>query len=657
MARGNSALPAEPVCVNRRAQHRQLDELWAASGDGAPLRAAVVGPSGIGKTVLLLSMAYKIRSAFSKVVYVEVPRSSARTLVTAEDLAAEILGQWDIEWAGLPGARRTSLVREKIAAERVLLILDRIDRVDQVLPLLGDLGRGAVLVGAGPDPRPWRTKTFALIEVPGFEDADGVELIRRFAGASVADTDDRVLEQLVRLCGGHPEFLVLAATHLADGDESPAEYIRWLERTDADQLSGEFSVGSTSVYRAICDSAFHDLTADEQFAFVAFAAMAVPVFDLALAVAVLGRPEREVKRLLRRIVERTPLRVRAGGFYEYSHLAQQYALKQPVGPGVGELADIAGAECVGRAIGLGKALSRRPIPSAQLGRYFDEVPAAFAGPGALSEASTETARQWPVLVAAAVSAARHGRFPAATAIWVALYPFAYQTARTAEAIDGYAEIIRAGRDGVFAEFVDDPALRWHLHRDLGTLHERIGEFGAALEQFALAAATGYPPGLASCLEWQAITLEQLGRPADALATLVESWAAVVLLEDEEQRERSYALLRQHRARIRVGIGDGDGASLDDARTALAYFETSEHDRHNAARCHVLLGDIARLNDDPAEAVTQWTASLDGLLAHRMFGDVAMTHDKLAALAETEGRVTDAANHRERAVEYRFGIQP
>jgi len=664
MVQTGSALPPEPLCVDRWEERRRVQALWSAATADSPRVAVCTGPRGIGKSTVLARIAYDVRlrhdteSLFETVLYYEIPEATSRSIVTADDIAAHLLCPHYIDWSELPGPEyRTALLRTKISGRRVLIVLDNVSSPAQLWPLLGDLTNAVVIVGSSAGAEVWFDTRCLTVPLSGLADKDGLELLRLLAGTAVEAVDSAVLQRFVTISGGHPELLREVARRLSYRDESADEYLQILDSASARELEEEISAGDTSIFLKIYETEYRSLAAADAVTYRMLGILPISWFDVERVAAALDRPVREARRTLRRLAERGLVRDRHDGTYTMPDMAREHARAkaQELDAAERDRALIGVVRsCAELAVSLAKSVSGRPIAAPTAQAWFATVEARYTGEGAAARATADFAVYWSMFTEAALAAAREGLALEALILWLSLWPFGYQTVRTTELIDGYRDLIGMTEgDSPQWESLADPATFWQLNRDLGALHERIGEWAPAFECFRRAEDIEYPQGLASVLEWQAIVLAQQGdRLEDALVKVELAWAAVPLIADPAQQERSYALLHMHRGRFLYALERFVEAEAD-LREALGYFLDHDNDKHNAARCRVLLGRIALRRGAAQEAKLRLEDALEGLTGYAMSIEAAEVHDLLAGIADRDGPMADAEEHRERAAELRF----
>ncbi|GAA2416436.1 BTAD domain-containing putative transcriptional regulator [Actinomadura vinacea] len=198
-----------------------LGELSGVLGDPsrtAPVCVAVTGPGGIGKTAFVLRLAHAHRAAYGDgQLYA---RLRDRPGGPAEVLAG-FLHALGVPPAGVPSGldERAALFRELLATRRVLIVLDDVTDATDLEPLLPAEPRCAVLMtsrrrlsGAG------GAGGLRVVPLEGLPRDAGAALFRSIAGRGdrpSGDAEEREIDQIVRLCGGLPLAVRIAAARLS----------------------------------------------------------------------------------------------------------------------------------------------------------------------------------------------------------------------------------------------------------------------------------------------------------------------------------------------------------------------------------------------------------------------------------------------------------
>jgi DNA-binding SARP family transcriptional activator len=193
-----------------------LERLLRGGDRGGPVVvAAICGMAGVGKTTLAVHVAHRVHGAFPNgQLYADLHGAEPRPTAPAEVLA-RFLRALGVDGRAIPSGteERAVLYRERLAARRVLVVLDNAADEAQVQPLLpGSASCGVVMTS--------RARLGGLVgaravelDVLGPEEA--VELLARVAGRDRVSADPAGARELVRLCGCLPLALRVAGARLA----------------------------------------------------------------------------------------------------------------------------------------------------------------------------------------------------------------------------------------------------------------------------------------------------------------------------------------------------------------------------------------------------------------------------------------------------------
>jgi DNA-binding SARP family transcriptional activator len=307
------------------------DELTARLSEpsghsGTPVVQVIAGMSGVGKSALAVHVGHRLRSCFP----------DGRLHATLRDATgpvhpAEVLGRL-LRLLGVLGTHlpdsvegRSTLLRDRLAGRRVLLVLD--DAVDeaQVRPLLPGDECSAVLVTS-------RNRLTGLagartVDLTVLDDEDSLRLLATVLGADRVAADPAAARDLVRQCGGLPLALRIAAARLAARTNRP---LSWLVRQLADEqrrLDG-LEAGDMQV-RASLAAGYRALDDERQRALRLLASLDTTDYSPRLAAAALDRPPHRAERLVEDLVDAQLLELTGvGDRYRMHGLVRLYAREQ-----------------------------------------------------------------------------------------------------------------------------------------------------------------------------------------------------------------------------------------------------------------------------------------------------------------------------------------
>ncbi|WP_169948171.1 AfsR/SARP family transcriptional regulator [Microbispora sp. H11081] len=201
--------------TGRDEELRLLTGILRERSPAGPVKCAISGMPGTGKTALAVQTAYEAREHFPDgQLYVNLHGGSARPVDPSQALA-RFLRALGVPPSAIPDGldERAEAFRVRLSGLRVLVVLDDAADEAQVEPLLPASGACAVLV----------TSRTALTALPGARrvalgvlrgDA-AVELLNVVSGRAGDDVDPAAVERLATLCGRLPLALRIAGARLA----------------------------------------------------------------------------------------------------------------------------------------------------------------------------------------------------------------------------------------------------------------------------------------------------------------------------------------------------------------------------------------------------------------------------------------------------------
>ena len=204
--------------VGRNTDLTRLDALLDWHGIGQPGTVLVLrGLPGVGKTALATRFAQLRGDRFPDGrLYVNLTgMADFAPGQVAHDLLGDLLLQLGVAPDQLPATlvRRMDRYRDLAANRKLLLVLDDVDRPDQVQPLLG--GAGAVLITSRNqlDDLVARTGALALDLMP-LSPTAARRMLHHAVGAERVAAEPDAAAELARLCGYLPAALRMAAAKL-----------------------------------------------------------------------------------------------------------------------------------------------------------------------------------------------------------------------------------------------------------------------------------------------------------------------------------------------------------------------------------------------------------------------------------------------------------
>ncbi|MFL6119634.1 ATP-binding protein [Actinophytocola sp.] len=212
-------LPPDPAhFTNRSAELRALDDLVPAGDAGRPRLVVLTGPGGAGKTAVALRWVHANADRFpGGQLYADLGALSPRGPVTASEVLSGFLRALGVPPDDIPiDLREQSALYRSVSVDRsVAVVADDADSVAQVRPLLPASPRSVLVVTSR-----WRLAGLALdgarfVDIDMLDEQSALELLSLVAGPGKVDLEPTPARQLVRLCGGLPMALRLAAAQLS----------------------------------------------------------------------------------------------------------------------------------------------------------------------------------------------------------------------------------------------------------------------------------------------------------------------------------------------------------------------------------------------------------------------------------------------------------
>ncbi|WP_158088799.1 AfsR/SARP family transcriptional regulator [Thermoactinospora rubra] len=211
----------------------------------------IVGGAGIGKTALAVRFGHLVADEFPDgQLYVNLRGFSPGPAMTPREALTRLLGSLGVAEERVPDDEEAAaaLYRSRLAGRRVFVLLDNALSAEQVRPLL-PAAPGCVVVVTSRDrlvglSASHGARRLALDVLPPSE---ALMLVEAVAGPEVVRPEPQAAAELVRLCGGLPLALrIAAATLSAYPSWGLPDYVKALgaDRLDLLSIDGDLAVST-----------------------------------------------------------------------------------------------------------------------------------------------------------------------------------------------------------------------------------------------------------------------------------------------------------------------------------------------------------------------------------------------------------------------------
>jgi tetratricopeptide (TPR) repeat protein/transcriptional regulator with XRE-family HTH domain len=592
-AAATRALPRDTASFTGR--QRELVQLAKAASalDGVVNIHAIGGMAGVGKTAFAVHAAHRLADRFpAGQIFLPLHGHTPgqRPVEPADALASLLLT------TGVPPARippgleaRQALWRDRLALEKLLLVLDDAVSSEQVRPLLP--GHGMVLVTS-------RRHLSALedataISLDTLPPPEAAALLVRLAGRAGLSPDDPAVGEITRLCGNLPLAIGMVARQL---HHHPAWSVagRAAELALARDRLELMATENLSVAAAF-DLSYEDLTADQQRLFRRLALHPGADIDGYAAAALDGTDLSAARRGLEALYDHYLITERARGRYRMHDLIREHAraLADHLDPdGDRHRASVRLLDYYQHAAALANGLiARQADPGTARTRrtIAFEVPDLTRREDALAWARAERAS----LLACLDHATATGQHTRVIALTAALAGLLRHDGPWAEAINRHEAASRA------AQHLDDRLAQSAALDSLGILRRLTGDYpGAAQalqEALGISRDLGDRPGQAAALNNLGILRRLTGDYPGAMRDLEEALGVSLGLGDQLSR----ALALRTLGDVRRLTGDNQGAIRDVEEALGIYRQLGNRDGESEALN--LAGTLHRARGDVREA--------------------------------------------------------
>ncbi|MGW8881219.1 AfsR/SARP family transcriptional regulator [Streptomyces mirabilis] len=320
--------------AGRTGELARLHTLFPPEQDRGPANTVVIsaigGAAGIGKTALAVHWAHQVRDRFPDgQLYVNLHGfdHDRQSLEPGEALEL-LLRSLGLAASEIPPHHEAQgrVFRTLVAGRRMLVLLDNAASAEQVRPLLPGSPTCCVVVTS-------RNRLGDLVARDGahalpldmLQPDEARTLLSRTLGADRVADDERAVDELIRLCGGLPLALRVAAARLAgDPGLRPADLVA--EMTEGNRLEAlEPDGDANSPLRTAFSVSYRVLAPAARRLFRLLGLFPGPEFTAEAAAALLPAPLPQARRLLGALAAAHLIEPATAGRYRFHDLLREYA--------------------------------------------------------------------------------------------------------------------------------------------------------------------------------------------------------------------------------------------------------------------------------------------------------------------------------------------
>jgi DNA-binding SARP family transcriptional activator/tetratricopeptide (TPR) repeat protein len=231
-------LPADlTTFTGRAAELAELRGAVAAGGPGVPI-VVIEGTAGVGKTALALHLVHSIAGQFPDgQLYVDLLTHAPDGPLRPVDAIGILLRAMGVRPEEMPEdlASAAAIYRGFLAGRRLALVLDNAASVDQVRPLLPGVAGCVVVLTSRHDLGGLAARNGAhRMILRALSQNDALLLASRLLGPGCLTHAPAAVEELIALCASLPLALCIAAARI--GRTGPGDVRRYVDRLRRDRL-------------------------------------------------------------------------------------------------------------------------------------------------------------------------------------------------------------------------------------------------------------------------------------------------------------------------------------------------------------------------------------------------------------------------------------
>ena len=622
--------------VGRRALLAAVDELR----DRPPV-ILFSGAPGVGKTALAVRVAHRWRESFPDgQLFVNLRGYDAEAPLAALDVLPRFLRSLGLSAEQIPliQEEQESLYQQMISGRSLCILLDNASSVNQVRPLLPRGSGCTVLVTSRHVLSELVEEREAqLVDVDVLEETEATELVIDIAGEHIALEEPEAVAEIVRLCGGLPLALRIAATNISGS--SPEELLGYVDEFHRGSRLAVLSIADDdqAAVRAAFDISFSLLSNLDSRVFSLLAVVPGADFTLDVVAAVADLAVAEAESVLLRLVKANLVQWRSPGRFGLHDLLRAYAAERVRGVGA---ADVRAAE--ERLYDYYLTGAERAVRTL----YPDFLPPNIPETNDIFEDSKQ-ALSWldlerGNLVSAACHAAVRGNISPGAQLAAMLFGYFYSSRRDEDWLNVCESVLQASVE------VDDHYTMANMKRFLAGLRYCRSDWDSAI---ALVNDSIEIYRQLGAVYMQGVCLGDLGVYRLNSGDIEESFA---LLVESLSLKRSSGI-RSGEANALLNLGTVSW-TLADFESAVKHFEEAlslYRQVGSVGASAVCLGDIAytyfELGDLDRSAATAAEA-LEGLESVGDSASISMTLENLAKIRRDQGDLARALEHARRALE-------